>query len=134
MTKVPSAPTPAHRKMIFGQTGLYNLFNSTFPVLLTKAISVKKSQLPRSTLWVKQLSDPVVENHKLLCLSLYISRLHEFDEQVRAVRDGMSRVIPAPLIALFNASELETLVCGSPDIPVQALRASATYKGELIYH
>ncbi|XP_045760290.1 probable E3 ubiquitin-protein ligase HERC2 isoform X8 [Maniola jurtina] len=56
-------------------------------------------------------------------------RLHEFDEQVRAVRDGMSRVIPAPLLALFNASELETLVCGSPDIPVHALRASATYKG-----
>ncbi|XP_028033518.1 probable E3 ubiquitin-protein ligase HERC2 [Bombyx mandarina] len=56
-------------------------------------------------------------------------RLHEFDEQVRAVRDGMSRVIPAPLVALFNASELETLVCGSPDIPVNALRASATYKG-----
>ncbi|XP_013183359.2 probable E3 ubiquitin-protein ligase HERC2 [Amyelois transitella] len=56
-------------------------------------------------------------------------RLHEFDEQVRAVRDGMSRVIPAPLVALFHAAELETLVCGSPDIPVQALRASATYKG-----
>ncbi|CAH0405793.1 unnamed protein product [Chilo suppressalis] len=56
-------------------------------------------------------------------------RLHEFDEQVRAVRDGMSRVVPAPLVALFNAAELETLVCGSPDIPVHALRASATYKG-----
>ncbi|CAG4926206.1 unnamed protein product [Colias eurytheme] len=56
-------------------------------------------------------------------------RLHEFDEQVRAVRDGISRVVPAPLLALFTASELETLVCGSPDIPVQTLRASATYKG-----
>ncbi|KPJ06671.1 putative E3 ubiquitin-protein ligase HERC2 [Papilio machaon] len=55
--------------------------------------------------------------------------LHEFDEQVVAVRDGMSRVIPSPLLALFTAAELETLVCGSPDIPVQALRASATYKG-----
>ncbi|CAB3257193.1 unnamed protein product [Arctia plantaginis] len=56
-------------------------------------------------------------------------RLHEFDEQVRAVRDGMSRVIPAPLLALFSAAEIETLVCGSPDIPVHTLRASATYKG-----
>ncbi|XP_022131000.2 probable E3 ubiquitin-protein ligase HERC2 [Pieris rapae] len=56
-------------------------------------------------------------------------RLHEFDEQVRAVRDGISRVVPAPLLALFTANELETLVCGSPDIPVHALRASATYKG-----
>ncbi|XP_047031157.1 probable E3 ubiquitin-protein ligase HERC2 [Helicoverpa zea] len=56
-------------------------------------------------------------------------RLHEFDEQVRAVRDGMSRVVPAPLLALFTAADLETLVCGSPDIPVHSLRASATYKG-----
>ncbi|CAK1599489.1 unnamed protein product [Parnassius mnemosyne] len=56
-------------------------------------------------------------------------RLHEFDEQVRAVRDGVSRVVPAPLLALFSAAELEALVCGSPDIPVHALRASATYKG-----
>ncbi|XP_048005438.1 probable E3 ubiquitin-protein ligase HERC2 [Leguminivora glycinivorella] len=56
-------------------------------------------------------------------------RLHEFEEQVRAVRDGMSRVVPAPLLSLFTAAELEALVCGSPDIPVHALRASATYKG-----
>lgn len=56
-------------------------------------------------------------------------RLHEFDEQVKAVRDGIARVIPVPLLALFSASELETLVCGSPDIPINALRASATYKG-----
>ncbi|XP_072935158.1 probable E3 ubiquitin-protein ligase HERC2 [Epargyreus clarus] len=56
-------------------------------------------------------------------------RLHEFDEQVRAVRDGMSRVVPAPYLAVFTAAELETLVCGSPDIPVNVLRASATYKG-----
>ncbi|CAH0722311.1 unnamed protein product, partial [Brenthis ino] len=56
-------------------------------------------------------------------------RLHEFDEQVKAVRDGLSRVVPAPLLALFSAAELETLVCGSPDIPVHTLRASATYKG-----
>lgn len=61
--------------------------------------------------------------------NIFVPRLHEFDEQVRAVRDGMSRVVPAPLLALFNAAELETLVCGSPDIPVNALRASATYKG-----
>ncbi|XP_048481969.1 probable E3 ubiquitin-protein ligase HERC2 [Plutella xylostella] len=56
-------------------------------------------------------------------------RLHEFDEQALAVRDGLSRVVPAPLLALFTAAELETMVCGSPDIPIHALRASASYKG-----
>lgn len=57
-------------------------------------------------------------------------RLHEFDEQAAAVKDGASRVVPAPLLALFSASELETLVCGSPDIPLNALRSLATYKGD----
>lgn len=34
-------------------------------------------------------------------------RLHEFDEQVKAVRDGMSKVIPVPLLSLFSASQLQ---------------------------
>lgn len=34
-------------------------------------------------------------------------RLHEFDEQVKAVRDGMSKVIPVPLLSLFSATQLQ---------------------------
>uniref|UniRef100_L7LWK3 HECT-type E3 ubiquitin transferase n=1 Tax=Rhipicephalus pulchellus TaxID=72859 RepID=L7LWK3_RHIPC len=56
-------------------------------------------------------------------------RLHEFDEQVAAVREGMSKVIPVPMLSLFTGQELETMVCGSPDIPIQLLKAVATYKG-----
>ncbi|XP_056632300.1 E3 ubiquitin-protein ligase HERC2 isoform X1 [Diorhabda sublineata] len=56
-------------------------------------------------------------------------RLHEFDEQVKAVRDGMSRVVPVPLLSLFSGYELETMVCGSPDIPLTLLKSVATYKG-----
>ncbi|XP_017782464.1 PREDICTED: E3 ubiquitin-protein ligase HERC2 isoform X2 [Nicrophorus vespilloides] len=56
-------------------------------------------------------------------------RIHEFDEQVKAVRDGMSKVIPVPLLSLFSAYELETMVCGSPDIPLTMLKSVATYKG-----
>ncbi|XP_023218340.1 E3 ubiquitin-protein ligase HERC2-like isoform X1 [Centruroides sculpturatus] len=56
-------------------------------------------------------------------------RLHEFDEQVAAVREGMAKVIPVPLLSLFTGYELETMVCGSPDIPIQLLKAVATYKG-----
>lgn len=56
-------------------------------------------------------------------------RLHEFDAQAAAVRDGASRVVPGPLLSLFSAAELEALVCGSPDIPLNALRSLATYKG-----
>jgi E3 ubiquitin-protein ligase HERC2 len=56
-------------------------------------------------------------------------RLHEFDEQIKAVRDGMSKVIPVPLLSLFSASELQEMVCGSPDIPLGLLKTVATYKG-----
>lgn len=56
-------------------------------------------------------------------------RLHEFDEQVAAVREGMARVIPVPMLSLFTGYELETMVCGSPDIPINLLKAVATYKG-----
>ncbi|KAL1023407.1 hypothetical protein UPYG_G00040470 [Umbra pygmaea] len=56
-------------------------------------------------------------------------RLHEFDEQVLAVREGMARVAPVPLLSLFTGYELETMVCGSPDIPLHLLKSVATYKG-----
>ena len=56
-------------------------------------------------------------------------RLHEFDAQVAAVREGMSKVIPVPFLALFSGPELETMVCGSPDIPLALLKSVATYKG-----
>ncbi|XP_015510519.2 E3 ubiquitin-protein ligase HERC2 [Neodiprion lecontei] len=56
-------------------------------------------------------------------------RLHEFDTQIAAVREGMSKVVPVPLLALFSGVELETMVCGSPDIPLSLLKSVATYKG-----
>ncbi|XP_037077204.1 E3 ubiquitin-protein ligase HERC2-like [Pollicipes pollicipes] len=56
-------------------------------------------------------------------------RLHELDPMVAAVREGMSRVVPVPLLELFSGAELETMVCGSPDIPIKLLMAVATYKG-----
>lgn len=43
-------------------------------------------------------------NENCLC------RLHEFDEQVAAVREGMARVVPVPLLSLFTGYELETMV------------------------
>lgn len=55
-------------------------------------------------------------------------RLHEFDDQVQWVREGMARVIPIPLLSLFTGYELETMVCGSPDIPLNLLKSVATYK------
>lgn len=43
-------------------------------------------------------------------ITLLFPRLHEFDEQVRWVREGMAEVIPVPLLSLFTGYELETMV------------------------
>ncbi|KAG1662456.1 E3 ubiquitin-protein ligase HERC2 [Nymphon striatum] len=56
-------------------------------------------------------------------------RLNEFEEQVEVVRRGMAEVIPLPLISLFTGYELESMVCGNPDIPLTLLKSVATYKG-----
>ena len=58
-------------------------------------------------------------------------RLKEFDSAVAAVREGMSKVLPVPLLSLFTGYELEMMVCGSPDIPLHLLKSVATYKGKL---
>jgi len=82
-------------------------------------------------------------------------RLSEFSDCVAETRKGMSGVIPVPLLSLFRyicsfptltsylfsrkyacfiglvfrGCELETMVCGSPEIPVSLLKSVATYKG-----
>ncbi|XP_071532835.1 E3 ubiquitin-protein ligase HERC2 isoform X2 [Panulirus ornatus] len=70
----------------------------------------------------------MANRHEYVRLALNY-RLHEFDAQVSAVRFGMARVIPVPLLSLFTPYELETMVCGSPDIPLNLLKSVATYKG-----
>lgn len=46
----------------------------------------------------------------VLLFFIFFVRLHEFDEQVSAVREGMARVVPVPLLSLFTGYELETMV------------------------
>ncbi|XP_058465564.1 probable E3 ubiquitin-protein ligase HERC2 [Malaya genurostris] len=87
--------------------------------------SAKGHEVPLSTRFTKITP----ENRKEYVKLALHYRIHEFDEQVKAVRDGMSKVIPVPLLSLFSAVELQAMVCGSPDIPLCLLKTVATYKG-----
>lgn len=49
-------------------------------------------------------------------------RLQEFDLQVAAVREGMSGIIPVPLLSLVTAEHMEQLVCGMPHISIPLLK------------
>lgn len=48
---------------------------------------------------------------------------------MKKVREGMARVVPVPLLSIFTSGELEAMVCGSPEIPINMLLSIVTYKG-----
>lgn len=49
-------------------------------------------------------------------------RMQEFDMQVAAIREGMSGIIPVPLLSLVTAEHLEKLVCGMAYISIPVLK------------
>eukprot|EP00063_Salmo_salar_P067123 XP_014041958.1 PREDICTED: probable E3 ubiquitin-protein ligase HERC1 [Salmo salar] len=54
-------------------------------------------------------------------------RLHEIDRQVAVVREGMSWIVPVPLLSLLTAKQLEQMVCGMPEISVDVLKKVVLY-------
>ncbi|XP_053490210.1 probable E3 ubiquitin-protein ligase HERC1 isoform X6 [Ictalurus furcatus] len=55
-------------------------------------------------------------------------RLHELDRQVAAVREGMSWIVPVPLLSLLTARQLEQMVCGLAEISVEVLKKVVRYR------
>ena len=48
--------------------------------------------------------------------------------QVAAVREGMSTIIPVPLLSLLTALQLEQLVCGLPEVSAEMLKKLVRYR------
>ncbi|XP_060677257.1 probable E3 ubiquitin-protein ligase HERC1 isoform X2 [Hemiscyllium ocellatum] len=55
-------------------------------------------------------------------------RLHELDQQVAAIRQGMSAIVPVPLLSLLTERQLEQLVCGMPEVNVDTLKKVVRYR------
>ncbi|KAH0619794.1 hypothetical protein JD844_014057 [Phrynosoma platyrhinos] len=64
---------------------------------------------------------------KLIGLS-GVTELRLFELQVAAVREGMSWIIPVPLLSLLTAKQLEQMVCGMPEISVEVLKKVVRYR------
>ncbi len=73
-------------------------------------------------------SQLTMENYQEYVRLAMHMRLHEFDQQVLAIREGMAKVVPVPLLSLFTGPELETMVCGSREISISLLKSVTTYK------
>lgn len=48
--------------------------------------------------------------------------------QVAAVREGMSWIVPVPLLSLLTARQLEQMVCGLAEISVEVLKKVVRYR------
>eukprot|EP00003_Mantamonas_plastica_P025659 TRINITY_DN5077_c0_g1_i2.p1 TRINITY_DN5077_c0_g1~~TRINITY_DN5077_c0_g1_i2.p1 ORF type:complete len:2779 (-),score=932.05 TRINITY_DN5077_c0_g1_i2:1157-9493(-) len=56
------------------------------------------------------------------------TRLHEFDQQVEWIRQGLSTIVPFRLLCLFSWNTVEQRVCGIPDVDLKLLRKITTYR------
>ncbi|KAL8615069.1 hypothetical protein ACOMHN_013603 [Nucella lapillus] len=56
-------------------------------------------------------------------------RLHEWEKQVCWIREGMSWIVPVPLLTLLTAQSLEQMVCGTAEVSIDILRKVVRYRG-----
>ena len=54
-------------------------------------------------------------------------RLQETAVQVQCIIEGLTSIIPMPILSLLTGNRLEQLVCGSCDIDVATLKKLARY-------
>ena len=50
-------------------------------------------------------------------------------QQVAAIRKGLGQIVPLDSLCLFTWKEVETLVCGNPDVDVELLKRTCDYDG-----
>jgi len=55
-------------------------------------------------------------------------KIHEFDTQLTAMRNGLSTLVPVQVLSLFTWDELELLVCGKPEINIDYLKENTRYE------
>ena len=56
-------------------------------------------------------------------------KLNEFNSAILIVRENIIKVIQLPLLAIFTPDELNTLITGEVDIPIDLLKKVTVYKG-----
>lgn len=54
-------------------------------------------------------------------------RMSEFEEQLAAIRRGLISVVPEAVLELLTWQELESRICGDPNITIEALKKTTYY-------
>eukprot|EP01084_Bolivina_argentea_P086197 155804_1 len=58
-------------------------------------------------------------------------KIHEFDTQIAAIRNGLSSIIPLHLLPIYTYEELEYKICGNSDFTIELLKSITVYEGHL---
>jgi len=56
-------------------------------------------------------------------------RLNENPEAYNMIRKGISAVVPMDILNLFSWKQVQTLICGAPDVDVDLLKGNTDYDG-----
>lgn len=70
-----------------------------------------------------------VDNRKEVCEKMWEFKLHEFDVQIDAIRNGLLDVIPEETLYFIDGNELKFCVSGNDEINVDVLRRHTMYSG-----
>ena len=54
------------------------------------------------------------------------AHMHKYDTQIRAMRRGLLQYLPAAMMPLWNAFDLELAVAGEPEVSIDRLKAEAS--------
>jgi E3 ubiquitin-protein ligase HUWE1 len=74
---------------------------------------------------------PVTDDNKLEYVQLLCEHhmSHGIQQQLKAFLQGFHELVPADLIAPFDANELELLISGLPEIDIDDLKRNTEYQG-----
>jgi len=103
---------------------------STFEDVIFETFTTMSSDDREVELKLNGAEIPVTfQNRHEYCDLVLRYRLHEFDQQAAALRQGLGTMVPLRLLSLFTPGEVEALVCGSPELDLPLLKQSTEYSG-----
>jgi other hect domain ubiquitin protein ligase E3 len=123
-------------KEIDEQTCKFLIFmESALPQIFEESFEFFTSKLSDST--VVELVDggrnfPVTfENKKKYIRDVLNVRFQEARKQIKALREGLAKVVPIGLLNLITWKQLEDWVCGKPAVDIKLLKRHTKYSGGL---
>lgn len=67
-------------------------------------------------------------NRRVFSTAALNFRMHESEQQIAAILEGISYIVPAPLFRFMTGDALESWICGKPEIDLNLLQKIVRYR------